>query len=123
MPNQNDSNLTRSRFGLEERIIDTYDLITSIVVGFEGQASLKIKIDNQLPLIKGDPDQVEASFKDFINKAIEQFNGTAEEVSIIHIKNPHAWIFAFFIKGFQYGDQNHKHDTISEFNLCISKKS
>lgn len=126
MPNQNDFYISRTRFGLEDQIIDSYELMTNIVAGFEGQASFVIKLDNKLPIIKGNPSYIEETFKDFILKASEQFKDHNKEIIIVHIKNPKSWIFDFIIKDIQL--KNHEItetisiDSVSEYNISIPKK-
>lgn len=123
------TDLFNTQFGANQtgQIVDSYDLIKGIIDDFEGQANFNIKIDNTLPLIYGDPQELKLIFKDFIRQAFELFKGITREIHIIQIKNPKSWIFAFFLKGpqleGQLNSQTNLVDTTSEFNLVISKKS
>lgn len=110
-----------------DQIVDSYEMIKGIIVDFEGQANFKINLDNTLPLIKGDPKQLKLLFIGFIKKAIEIFSGSIGEINIIHIKDSKSWIFAFFANGIQSEEPerfaSNLIETVSEFNLAISKKS
>ena len=119
--------ITQYRANQPDQIVDSYDLIKGIIDDFEGQADFNIKLDNTLPLIIGDPQELKLIFKDFIRQAFELFNGLIGEIHIVHIKDPKSWIFAFFVKGTQQEKQENPQtnlvDSVSEFNLAISKKS
>lgn len=126
MVNLNDLIITQYGNNQADQIIDSYDLIKGIILDFEGQANFTIKLDNTLPLIKGDPQHLKLLFKDFIRKAIESFSGLVGEINIIHIKDPKSWIFAFFAKGFEHEPTQNPAanlvESVNEFNLAISKK-
>ncbi len=127
MVNQTDLIIPHFEDSQQDQIVDSYDLIKGIIVDFEGQANFKIKLDNSLPLIKGDPQFLTFLFKEFIRKAIELSSGLIGEIKLTHIKNPKSWIFAFFTIEFQNELQENPEidlvETISEFTLAISKRS
>lgn len=127
MANQTDLTIPHFEEHHQDQIVDSYDLIKGIIVDFEGQANFKINLDNSLPLIKGHPEYLRFLFKEFIRKAIEASSGFIGEIKITHIKNQKSWIFAFFKIESQHKLQENLAidllETISEFNLAISKRS
>lgn len=126
MTNPNDLYITYSGFANNDQIIDSYELIHSLIIEFGGQASFNFLLDPTLPMIKGDPNLIMRVFKDFILKTIVEFKQHLGIVKVVHIKDPKSWIFAFSID--QKSIPNEKQavseltDPIMEFNLAISKK-
>ncbi len=118
MLNQNNLNLIYSGFSDEDRIIDSYELIKGILVQFEGQASFDIKVDNTLPIIKGDLNIMKETFTKFIEKVIQSLNGYTGKVNIINIKSPRTWVFAFQSDDFNSGHQ----DTLETSQIDILNK-
>ncbi|WP_373398945.1 hypothetical protein V8V91_04380 [Algoriphagus halophilus] len=127
MTNPNDLYITYSGFANNDQIIDSYELIHSLITEFGGQASFRFLVDPTLPMIKGDRDFIIGVFKDFILKTISEFKQHLGIVNVVHIKDPKSWIFAFSID--QKSSANEKPsapeiiDPIQEFNLAISKKA
>lgn len=107
-----------------DEIIDSYDMIQKIMIELGGQNNFPYKIDNTLPLIKGDPNKIEEIFRNFISNALDHFQNYEGQLRIIHIKNSKSWIFAFLEIPFQVNTTKQKTtiETISQFTLAISKK-
>ncbi len=122
------SNLFITFSGTTERdqIVDSYDMIRRVSVKLVGQNKINFYIDNTLPFIKGDPGTLEKIFTEFIEKALCQFHGLEGKLSIVHIKDPKSWIFAFFVEGEKEERSDEKRanlvETVKNFTLAISKK-
>lgn len=109
----------------EDQIIDSYDMIQKIMIELVGQSTISYKIDNTLPLIKGNPAKVEEIFRNFISQALDHFKNCEGQLQIVHIKNPKSWIFAFFKEVPEEVNnikQTNLVDTITQFTLAIAKK-
>lgn len=117
--------VTKNEANELDQIIDSYDLIKGIIDGFEGQANFKL--DNTLPLIKGDLQELRQIFYDFIRRIFDFPNDSNDEIHIVHIKNPKSWTFALIAKRALQGSLENAQDNLvetkSEFTLVISKKT
>ncbi|WP_026953493.1 hypothetical protein [Algoriphagus vanfongensis] len=124
MPKPTDLIITKYEAHELDQIIDSYDLIKGIIDGFEGQANFKL--DNTLPLIKGDSQELRQIFHDFIRRIFDFPKASNQEIHIVHIKNPKSWTFALILKSALQGKLGNTPDnlieTISELTLVISKK-
>lgn len=127
MTNPNDLYITFSGFANNDQIIDSYELIHSLITEFGGQASFRFLLDPTLPMIKGDPDFISGVFRDFILKTIVEFKQHLGIVKVVHIKDPKSWIFAFSIDQKSMPSEKQSasglNEPIQEFNLAISKKA
>ena len=94
MTNLNDLYNTYSGFAFNDHIIDSYELVHSLITEFGGQASFNFLLDPTLPMIKGDPDFIGGLFKDFIFKALTEFKHSMGMVKIAHIQDSKSWIFS-----------------------------
>lgn len=125
MTNQNEDFYTFTGLANSDQIIDSYELIQKILVELVGQNNLSFRIDNTLPLIKGNPDYLEKVFRDFISSALKKLHGMKEKFFIVHVKDTNSWIFAFFKEDkFEINMQKklvNLVDNFSEFSLVISK--
>ena len=101
MVNSTDLHLFQPEHVTSDQIIDSYQLIKSILVEFEGQASLKIKVDNTLPIIQGNLLQIKELFTSFIARAVQIMESHSGEINLVHIKNSKSWVFAFLFQDFQ----------------------
>ncbi|MFC5624550.1 hypothetical protein [Algoriphagus winogradskyi] len=127
MVNLTDLIITHYGTNQPDQIVDSYEMIKAILVDFEGQANFTFKLDNTLPLINGDPEQLTLLFKDFISKGFELFKGLTEEINISHIKDSKSWIFTFSAVAVPNEDLIKSKfnflDLVNEFTLAISKKT
>jgi hypothetical protein len=127
MVNLTDLIITHYGTNQPDQIVDSYEMIKAILVDFEGQANFTFKLDNTLPLINGDPEQLTLLFKDFISKGFEQFSGLTEEIYISHVKDSKSWIFTFFAIAVPNEDPKTNkanfQELLNEFTLAISKKA
>jgi len=122
MTNPNDLYKTISGFANDDQIIDSYDLIHSLITEFGGQASFNFLLDPTLPIIKGDPDFIVGLFKDLIFKVIQELNQHPGIINVEYIKNPKSWIFIFSINQKPLRSLHGLTDPNQEFHLSISKK-
>lgn len=126
MSHQNELLITFTGTAGKDQIIDSYELIKTILVDLVGQNISKFKIDNTLPLIKGDPESLKRTFREFLKKCIKHFKGLKRALLIKHVKNEQSWIFAIIQEGeteiFSKSPETNLVETIEEFTLAISKK-
>lgn len=123
MKNPSDLHLFQLGFMDSDQIIDSYELIKGILVEFEGQASLKIKVDTTLPIIKGNLIKIKEIFTSFIERAIKILEQHPCEISLVHIKNSKSWVFAFLFQDFQSEvyetRQMSLESTLNDYTLAI----
>lgn len=81
----------------QEQILDSYDLISSILGEMGGQNNLKYKLDGSLPVIVGSPMDLKSRFKEFIVSLIKEKPLNHLSVYVSHIKDPKNWIFTFLV--------------------------
>lgn len=81
----------------QEQILDSYDLISSILGEMGGQNNLKYKLDGSLPVIVGSPIDLKSRFKEFIVSLIKEKPLNHLSVYVSHIKDPKNWIFTFLV--------------------------
>jgi len=126
MVNTYDINTSFSALNNEEQIIDSYELLESLIIDLEGQGTIRFKRDIILPFIKGNPSNIEKAFKEFLVKAMSLFQGQIETIEIIHIRNRHSWIFGLLVQGLTSGqsfkEKKQTKKLLSELKLVLSKK-
>lgn len=81
----------------QDQILDSYDLISSILGEIGGQNNLKYKLDGSLPVIVGSPMDLKSRFKEFIVSLIKEKPLNHLSVYVSHIKDPKNWIFTFLV--------------------------
>lgn len=81
----------------QDQILDSYDLISSILGEMGGQNNLKYKLDGSLPVIVGSPMDLKSRFKEFIVSLIKEKPLNHLSVYVSHIKDPKNWIFTFLV--------------------------
>lgn len=81
----------------QDQILDSYDLISSILGEMGGQNNLKYKLDGSLPVIVGSPMDLKSRFKEFIVSLIKEEPLNHLSVYVSHIKDPKNWIFTFLV--------------------------
>jgi len=126
MVNTYDINTSFSALNNEEQIIDSYELLESLIIDLEGQGTIRFKRDIILPFIKGNPSSIEKVFKEFLVKAISLLQGQIETIEIIHIRNRHSWIFGLLVQdltsGQSFKEKKQTKKLLSELKLVLSKK-
>lgn len=81
----------------QDQILDSYELISSILGEMGGQNNLKYKLDGSLPVIVGSPMDLKSRFKEFIVSLIKEKPLNHLSVYVSHIKDPKNWIFTFLV--------------------------
>lgn len=81
----------------QDQILDSYELISSILGEMGGQNNLKYKLVGSLPVIVGSPMDLKSRFKEFIVSLIKEKPLNHLSVYVSHIKDPKNWIFTFLV--------------------------
>lgn len=81
----------------QDQILDSYDLISSILGEMGGQYNLTYKLDGSLPVIVGSPMELKYRFKEFIALLIKEKSMNHLSLYVSHTKDPKNWIFTFLV--------------------------
>lgn len=97
MKTSNSINSSNSFSGIvyHEQIVDTYELVQKLLLESGGQAKLPYFLENNLPLIVGDPNFIKSQLHQFLTSSFEKVNAQLGFVMISYHKDPKSWIFKF----------------------------
>lgn len=97
MKTSNSLNSSNSLSGIvyNEQIVDTYELVQKLLIETGGQAKLPYFLENNLPLIVGDPDFIKSQLSLFLISSFDKIKGQLGYVILSFQKDSKSWIFKF----------------------------
>ena len=117
-----DFQLSYPKLGAGVDSIDSYEQLISILSDLE-KFELEFSLDNSLPLIEGDLNNVLKILKKFISETISQFKSKRGTVFVVFRKDCDTSFISYLVENQFFGDNGNDEsnlvDTITKFHYAI----
>ncbi|MFC5623100.1 hypothetical protein [Algoriphagus winogradskyi] len=120
-----DFQLSYPKLGSGVDFIDSYEQLISILRDLE-KYELEFSLDNSLPLIEGDLNNVLKVLKKFISETISQFKSKRGTAFVVFKKDCDSSFISYLVENKFFGDNGNVEsnlvDTITKFHYAICKE-